>query len=100
MPIGIIGSLIICTILYVAFSVVMTGLANYKEFKGMAAPVAVAQHFLRIDHDIGAWPRTRAGEADSLPQATLHAVPLNGAPVAVGDSCGAPNTLGTRSIAT
>jgi APA family basic amino acid/polyamine antiporter len=42
MPIGIIGSLVICTILYVVFSVVMTGLANYKEFKGAAAPVAVA----------------------------------------------------------
>ncbi|MEN6536324.1 MAG: amino acid permease [Bryobacteraceae bacterium] len=42
MPIGIIGSLIVCTILYVVFSVVMTGLANYKEFKGAAAPVAVA----------------------------------------------------------
>ena len=42
MPIGIIGSLIVCTILYMAFAVVMTGLANYKEFKGMAAPVAVA----------------------------------------------------------
>jgi len=42
MPIGIIGSLVICTVLYVAFAVVMTGLANYKEFKGMAAPVAVA----------------------------------------------------------
>jgi APA family basic amino acid/polyamine antiporter len=42
MPVGIIGSLIICTILYVAFAFVMTGLANYKEFKGMAAPVAVA----------------------------------------------------------
>jgi len=42
MPIGIIGSLVICTILYVAFAFVMTGLANYKEFKGMAAPVAVA----------------------------------------------------------
>jgi APA family basic amino acid/polyamine antiporter len=42
MPIGIIGSLIICTVLYVAFAFVMTGLANYKEFKGAAAPVAVA----------------------------------------------------------
>ena len=42
MPIGIIGSLIICTILYVAFSIVLTGLANYKEFKDAAAPVAVA----------------------------------------------------------
>jgi len=42
MPIGIIGSLIICTILYVAFAIVLTGLANYKEFKDAAAPVAVA----------------------------------------------------------
>lgn len=42
MPIGIIGSLIICTILYVLFSHVMTGVANYTEFRGSAAPVAVA----------------------------------------------------------
>ncbi|MDR2281569.1 MAG: amino acid permease, partial [Sphingobacterium sp.] len=42
MPIGIIGSLIICTILYVLFSYVMTGLAHYSEFKGDAKPVATA----------------------------------------------------------
>lgn len=42
MPIGIIGSLIACTILYVLFSHVMTGLANYTEFKNSAAPVAIA----------------------------------------------------------
>ncbi|HSB17603.1 MAG TPA: amino acid permease [Bryobacteraceae bacterium] len=42
MPIGIIGSLLICTVLYVAFAFVMTGLAHYTEFKGAAAPVAVA----------------------------------------------------------
>lgn len=42
MPIGIIGSLVICTILYVLFSHVMTGMANYKDFKDSAAPVAVA----------------------------------------------------------
>jgi APA family basic amino acid/polyamine antiporter len=42
MPIGILGSLIVCTVLYVAFSHVMTGLANYKEFAGSAAPVAIA----------------------------------------------------------
>jgi APA family basic amino acid/polyamine antiporter len=42
MPIGILGSLVICTILYVLFSVVMTGVANYTEFAGVAAPVAVA----------------------------------------------------------
>ena len=33
MPIGILGSLVICTILYVVFGYVMTGLANYKEFE-------------------------------------------------------------------
>src|SRR6202011_1732025 len=36
-----IGSLIICTILYVLFSHVLTGVVNYKEL-GTAAPVAVA----------------------------------------------------------
>ena len=51
MPIGIIGSLVICTILYVLFSYVMTGLAHYSAFKGDAKPVATAfantgYHFL------------------------------------------------------
>jgi APA family basic amino acid/polyamine antiporter len=41
MPVGIIGSLIICTILYVLFSVVLTGMASYKDL-GVAAPVALA----------------------------------------------------------
>jgi APA family basic amino acid/polyamine antiporter len=42
MPIGIIGSLVICTILFVIFAHVMTGMANYKEFIGSGAPVAIA----------------------------------------------------------
>src|SRR5687767_207869 len=44
MPIGILGSLVVCTILYVLFAHVMTVLANYKEFAGQdgIAPVAVA----------------------------------------------------------
>jgi APA family basic amino acid/polyamine antiporter len=50
MPIGIIGSLVICTILFVLFGHVMTGLANYTEFKGSAAPVAIA-----IDKTPYAW---------------------------------------------
>ena len=41
MPIGIIGSLAVCTILYVLFSHVLTGIVNYKELN-TAAPVAVA----------------------------------------------------------
>lgn len=42
MPIGIIGSLVVCTVLFVLFGYVMTGLANYTEFKNSAAPVAIA----------------------------------------------------------
>lgn len=47
MPIGILLSLGICTILYILFAHVMTGVANYHEFAGKdgIAPVAVA-----IDH--------------------------------------------------
>lgn len=39
MPIGIIGSLLVCTVLYVLFAYVLTGMVNYKIFKGDAAPV-------------------------------------------------------------
>lgn len=39
MPIGIIGSLVVCTILYIMFARVLTGMVNYTVFKGDAAPV-------------------------------------------------------------
>lgn len=45
MPIGILGSLVICTLLYIAFAYVMTGVAHYTEFRGEGgdlAPVATA----------------------------------------------------------
>lgn len=42
MPIGILGSLLICTVLYVLFSYVMTGLVPYTVFKGDASPAATA----------------------------------------------------------
>lgn len=45
MPIGILGSLAICTVLYVLFAHVMTGLAPYREFgvgTDKLAPVATA----------------------------------------------------------
>src|SRR6185312_13362370 len=41
MPIGILGSLIICTVLYILMSAVLTGLVPYKQLND-AAPVAVA----------------------------------------------------------
>ncbi len=47
MPIGILGSLIICTVLYILFAHVMTGVTSYLSFAGKdgIAPVKVA-----IDH--------------------------------------------------
>ncbi|HAX42983.1 MAG TPA: amino acid permease [Bryobacteraceae bacterium] len=52
MPIGIIGSLIVCTILYVLFAHVMTGIAPFMELDS-AAPVAVA-----VDKTPYAWLKT------------------------------------------
>lgn len=42
MPIGILGSLLVCTVLYVLFAHVMTGLVNYKVFANDAKPAATA----------------------------------------------------------
>ena len=41
-PIGILGSLAICTVLYLAFAWVLTGMVNYQDMRGDAAPVATA----------------------------------------------------------
>lgn len=44
MPIGLLGSLLICTVFYILFAYVMTGVANYHSFRGLdsLAPVATA----------------------------------------------------------
>ena len=49
MPIGIIGSLAVCTVLYVIFSYILTGMVHYTELN-TSAPVAVA-----IDQTPYAW---------------------------------------------
>jgi APA family basic amino acid/polyamine antiporter len=41
-PRGIMGSLIVCTVLYIAFALVLTGMVNYKDMHGDAHPVATA----------------------------------------------------------
>jgi APA family basic amino acid/polyamine antiporter len=41
MPVGMIGSLAVCTVLYILFALVLTGLVPYKQL-GVAAPVALA----------------------------------------------------------
>jgi len=59
MPIGILTSLVICTILYVIVSAVLTGMVNYKELD-VAAPVALALdkypglHWLGVPVKLGA----------------------------------------------
>jgi len=59
LPIGILGSLAICTLLYVAVSAVLTGMVPYTELNN-AAPVAYAMekigapHFVRVLIDLGA----------------------------------------------
>jgi APA family basic amino acid/polyamine antiporter len=42
MPIGILASLAICTVLYVAVAAVLTGMQSYTHYVGDAAPVATA----------------------------------------------------------
>jgi APA family basic amino acid/polyamine antiporter len=51
MPIGIVGSLAVCTVLYIVFSHVLTGIVSYKDLN-VAAPVAVA-----IDRTAYTWLR-------------------------------------------
>jgi APA family basic amino acid/polyamine antiporter len=49
MPIGILGSLAVCTVLYISFGYVLTGVCNWQEFKiaGKEASVAYAiQHYM------------------------------------------------------
>jgi len=48
MPIGILGSLLICTVIYVAASLVLTGVVHYSKLKD-PAPFAVALDAMRLN---------------------------------------------------
>jgi basic amino acid/polyamine antiporter, APA family len=59
-PIGILGSLVGCTVIYIAFALVLTGLAPYRSLAA-PNPISVALgyagprlHFLRLAVEIGA----------------------------------------------
>ncbi|MFB9288521.1 amino acid permease [Pseudoduganella plicata] len=45
LPIGIIGSLTVCTLLYVTVSAIMTGIVPFKQFEGVDHPVSLALKF-------------------------------------------------------
>ncbi len=59
MPIGILGSLVVCTVLYVVMSVVLVGMVPYRELN-LPAPVAFAMErvgapwWIRVSVDFGA----------------------------------------------
>ncbi|MBN9297437.1 MAG: amino acid permease [Filimonas sp.] len=52
MPRGMIYSLIICTIIYVVTTLVITGMVNYKEFEGVVDPLAYVFDKINM-HKIG-----------------------------------------------
>ncbi|QNA89060.1 amino acid permease [Massilia sp. Dwa41.01b] len=49
LPIGIIGSLGICTVLYVVVAAIMTGIVPFMQFKGVDHPVSLALQFAGQD---------------------------------------------------
>jgi len=52
LPKGMIYSLLICTVIYVVTALVITGLVNYKEFNGVADPLAYVFDKINM-HKIG-----------------------------------------------
>ena len=57
MPIGILGSLAVCTILYILFSYVLTGVASTEDFRthGKEASVSYAIEHMKGEMVNGAW---------------------------------------------
>jgi APA family basic amino acid/polyamine antiporter len=49
LPLGILLSLLVCTILYVSVAVVLTGIQPFQIFRGDAAPVATALHNIGLE---------------------------------------------------
>jgi APA family basic amino acid/polyamine antiporter len=52
LPKGMIYSLVICTVIYIVTALVITGLVNYKEFNGVADPLAYVFDKINM-HKIG-----------------------------------------------
>ncbi|MBL8115812.1 MAG: amino acid permease [Acidobacteria bacterium] len=53
MPRGIIGSLLVCTVLYVAAALVLTGMIPFAKLSGVADPLAAALAFVQQDWAAG-----------------------------------------------
>jgi APA family basic amino acid/polyamine antiporter len=53
LPRGIIGSLIICTLLYALSAIVLTGMVPFAKLRGVADPLAAALHYVQQDWAAG-----------------------------------------------
>src|SRR4029453_19429828 len=53
MPRGILGSLLICTVLYIAGAPVLTGMILYSQLVGVADPLAAALSYVKQDWAAG-----------------------------------------------
>ena len=53
MPRGILGSLLVCTVLYVAAALVLSGIIPYRQLAGVADPLAAALAFVKQDWAAG-----------------------------------------------
>jgi basic amino acid/polyamine antiporter, APA family len=65
LPIGILGSLIICTIIYMLVAAVLTGVVPYKEL-GVSAPIAVAIDRMNPSWASVAWPFVESGKINLM----------------------------------
>jgi APA family basic amino acid/polyamine antiporter len=53
MPRGILGSLFVCTVLYIASALVLTGMIPFGKLMGVADPLAAALHYVQQDWAAG-----------------------------------------------
>jgi APA family basic amino acid/polyamine antiporter len=65
LPIGIIGSLIICTVIYMAVAMVMTGVVPFREL-GVPAPIAVAIDRMNPEWAMIPWQASETGTLNLL----------------------------------
>jgi APA family basic amino acid/polyamine antiporter len=65
LPIGILGSLAVCTVLYIVVAAVMTGVVPFRELAG-GAPIAIAIDRLNPTWAVVAWGLTESGTINLL----------------------------------
>jgi basic amino acid/polyamine antiporter, APA family len=65
LPLGILGSLVICTVIYMLVAAVMTGVVPYKELAG-GAPIATAINKMDPQWAIVSWPFNESGQLNLL----------------------------------